>query len=30
LGGQEGLLIGLALAVGAGVGVGAIGFRYLI
>jgi CIC family chloride channel protein len=30
LGGQEGLLIALALTVGAGAGVGAIGFRYLI
>ena len=30
LGGEEGLLIALALTVGAGAGVGAIGFRYLI
>ena len=30
LGGQEGVLIALALTVGAGAGVGAIGFRYLI
>ncbi|MCW2978856.1 MAG: chloride channel protein [Solirubrobacterales bacterium] len=30
LGGEEGLLVALALTVGAGAGVGAIGFRYLI
>jgi CIC family chloride channel protein len=30
LGGQEGLLIALALLVGVGAGAGAIGFRYLI
>jgi CIC family chloride channel protein len=30
LGGQEGLLIALALTVGAAAGLGAIGFRYLI
>lgn len=30
LGGEEGLLIALALTVGAGAGLGAIGFRYLI
>jgi CIC family chloride channel protein len=30
LGSEEGLLIALALTVGAGAGVGAIGFRYLI
>jgi CIC family chloride channel protein len=30
LGGQESLLVALALTVGAGAGVGAIGFRYLI
>ena len=29
-GGEEGLLIALALVVGVGAGVGAIGFRYLI
>ncbi len=30
LGGQDGLLVALALLVGVGAGVGAIGFRYLI
>ena len=30
LGGEEGLLVALALTVGAGAGLGAIGFRYLI
>lgn len=30
LGGEEGLLVALSLLVGAGAGIGAIGFRYLI